>query len=165
MIKIREAIPNDAGAFIKFLDQLDTETKFMLYEPGERRTKEENFKKKIEESNKGSLLLVAENEDKIVGFLSADRGHTNRIKHSAYIVIGILKDFRGMGIGKRFFEELDKWAIQNWVLRLELTVMKNNRNAIRLYEKMGFKIEGVKEKSCLVDGVFIDEYYMAKLLI
>ena len=165
MIKIRGATPSDAGAFLTFLNQLDRETKFMLYEPGERKANEENLRSKIEETNKDSLLLVAENEDKIVGFLSADRGHSNRIKHSAYIVIGILKDFRGKGIGNKFFEELDKWAIQSWVLRLELTVMKNNGNAIRLYEKVGFKIEGVKEKSCLVDGVFIDEYYMSKLLI
>jgi hypothetical protein len=29
---------------------------------------------------------------------------------------------------------------------------------------MGFEIEGVKKHSLLVDGAFVDEYYMGKLL-
>jgi hypothetical protein len=29
---------------------------------------------------------------------------------------------------------------------------------------MGFKIEGLKEKSIIVDGKYVDEYYMGKIL-
>ena len=50
------------------------------------------------------------------------------------------------------------------VTRLELTVECHNEAARRLYQKSGFQIEGVRQKSMLVDGRFIDEYYMAKLL-
>ena len=35
--------------------------------------------------------------------------------------------------------------------------------AKHLYEKNGFEIEGIKKKSMLVDGVYVDEFYMAKL--
>lgn len=163
MMKIREAKPDDSKKFLICLNQLDSETNFMLYEPGERSKNERDLKKKIEETNKHSLLLLVEDEKKIVGFLSADRGHVNRIKHSAYIVIGVLREFAGKGIGQRLFERLDKWVIENEIKRLELTVMINNELAIKLYKKMGFKIEGTKEKSCLVNGEFVDEYYMAKL--
>ena len=31
-------------------------------------------------------------------------------------------------------------------------------------KKMGFEIEGTKRDSLRVDGVYVDEYYMAKLL-
>lgn len=41
--------------------------------------------------------------------------------------------------------------------------MTNNKVAIKLYEKTGFKIEGVKEKASVVDGKYVDEYYMARL--
>ena len=34
----------------------------------------------------------------------------NRIAHSAYIVVGILKDYRGIGIGTEFFRRLHDWA-------------------------------------------------------
>lgn len=33
----------------------------------------------------------------IVGFLSAERGVPNRIRHTAYIVVGIRKAFQGIG--------------------------------------------------------------------
>ncbi|ABR47654.1 GCN5-related N-acetyltransferase [Alkaliphilus metalliredigens QYMF] len=164
MIKVRRADAKDAKEYLMFLHKLDSETSFMLYEPGERDTNEEDLKRKIHETNENSLLLVAESREKIVGFLSADREHVNRIKHSAYIVIGVRQSFRGKGVGKRLFEELDKWAMENGIIRLELTVMINNENGITLYRKMGFRVEGIKEKSCLVKGELVDEYYMAKIL-
>ncbi|SDY92671.1 Acetyltransferase (GNAT) family protein [Evansella caseinilytica] len=162
MVQIRQAVPDDAKEFLSFLLTLDQETSFMLYEPGERTTGEAELKQKIEKTREHSLLLVAEGGEKIVGFLSASRGNVNRIKHSAYVVVGILNNYRGMGVGGRLFEELDTWAVNHGVSRLELTVMTKNEQAIKLYKKMGYKVEGIKEKSCFVNGEFVDEYYMAK---
>ena len=45
----------------------------------------------------------------------------NRIAHSAYIVVGILTDYRGKGIRTKFFKSLNVWAEENRVVRLELT--------------------------------------------
>jgi RimJ/RimL family protein N-acetyltransferase len=42
--------------------------------------------------------------------------------------------------------------------------MAHNSGAIALYKKMGFEIEGTKNHSLIVDGMYIDEYYMAKLV-
>ena len=164
-MNIRKINIDDTENYLDMLKQLDNETKYMMYEAGERKTSIEEMRLSIQnivDTNK--LLLVAEEEGKIIGFLSANKGFANRIKHSAYIVIGILKDYRGKKIGTRLFEELFQWAASNKITRLELTVMTNNENAIRLYKKMGFKVEGLKEKSLIVDGNYIDEYYMSKLL-
>lgn len=162
---IREIEVKDANKFLAMLKQLDNETKNMLFEPEERKTVVEELETKIKDiKNSKSLILVAETFDDIVGFLSVDRGFANRIKHSAYIVIGILKEHRGKHIGTKLFEEMEKWAVKNGITRLELTVMTHNASGIRLYEKMGFKKEGLKEKSLVVDGKYIDEYYMGKIL-
>ena len=32
-----------------------------------------------------------------------------------------------------------------------------------LHQKMAFQIEGIKKDSLLVDGVYVDEYYMGKI--
>ncbi len=103
-------------------------------------------------------------DDKIVGYIRAERGKYRRVFHTAYIVVGILRDYSGKGIGTRLFENLDKWAGENGVRRLELTVECHNHAARHLYEKSGFKIEGIRAGSMLVDGNFVDEYYMAKIL-
>ncbi len=39
-----------------------------------------------------------------------------------------------------------------------------NDGAIHLYKKNGFVIEGVKRKSMILDGSYVDEYYMARIL-
>ena len=78
--------------------------------------------------------------------------------------MGILKDYRGQGIGSLFFEQLEKWAAENGISRMELTVECTNTAAIRLYEKSGFKIEGTRLRSMKVNGCFVDEYYMGYIL-
>lgn len=162
---IREAEMKDAEQFLKMLKQLDTETKFMLYDPGERKTTIDDIKKKIENSREtNSLILAAEQNGTITGYLTAEREPHNRVLHCAYIVVGILKDYRGMGIGTQLFEKLEAWARSSGITRLELTAMTHNETAVGLYQKMGFEIEGIRKNAMTVDGEYVDEYYMGRVL-
>jgi len=161
---IRSIRINDAEKFLNMLKKLDRETKNMMFQPGERKTTVKDMKKKIEESLKSdSLILVAEKETEIIGYISIKRGFAERIKHSGYVVIGVLKNYWGKGIGSKLLVYGEKWARENKITRLELTVMTHNIKAIELYEKIGFKKEGVKIKSLIIDGEYIDEHYMSKI--
>jgi Acetyltransferases, including N-acetylases of ribosomal proteins len=161
---IRKAKLEDANNLLSMLLALDKETKYMLLEPNERDNDVSRLQGMIHQSIDGSnLLLVAEEEENVVGFLSAQRGMLKRIEHTAYIVVGIREIHRGKGIGTNFFSELNLWAKENLITRLELTVMCPNIVAKHLYEKNGFEIEGIKKKAMLVDGEYVDEFYMAKL--
>lgn len=154
----------DAERFWEMLNQLDHETEYMLYEPGERTKNIARMEAVIENSATGNdFLLAAEVDGKIVGYIWAQRGNLNRIVHSAYIVCGILKNYRGQGIGTEFFKQLDLWAEKENITRLELTVICENEIAKRLYEKKGFEIEGIKRNSVFRDGKYLDEFYMAKI--
>ena len=79
------------------------------------------------------------------------------------MVIGIQKNYCNKKIGTKLFQKLDEWAIQNEIIRLELTVECGNKLAIRLYEKSGFAIEGIKKKTMYVNGKYVDEYMMSKI--
>jgi len=162
---IRKIETKDSEKFLNMLKQLDNETTNMMWEPGERKTTIDEMDSDINNiCNSKSLRLVAEDKGHIIGFLSSERGFAKRISHRAYIVIGILRDYRGKKIGVKLFEELEKWALENRVTRLELTVMEHNEGAIKLYKKMGFKKEGLKENSLIVDGKYVAEYYMGKII-
>lgn len=110
-----------------------------------------------------SLILGAEADGELAGYLAVEGGIFSRNRHSAYIVTGILKQYQGKGIGGTLFREMDRWARQCGLVRLDLTVMRHNEAAVSLYAKQGFEIEGVKPKSLLVDGELVDEYYMGKI--
>ena len=47
--------------------------------------------------------------------------------------------------------------------RVELFVRTDNSRAMRLYEKLGFTVEGVLRRHLLIDGVFRDSYLMSIL--
>ncbi|MFJ5761058.1 GNAT family N-acetyltransferase [Neobacillus sp. NPDC093182] len=162
----REITPNDAGSLINLLKQVESESKFMLFEPGERKMSGEEQAKRIEVMRKSdnSTIFIAEEDEQLIGYLIAMGGNATRNKHSVYIVIGILAQWRGLGIGTILFEQLEKWAKEHNVHRLELTVVTQNQAGLQLYKKMGFEIEGTKRQSLYIDGKFVDEFYMSKLL-
>ena len=109
-------------------------------------------------------MVVAEHDGRLVGALQAFGGNFRRNWHNVYIVIGILQAFTGQGIGTQLFQKLEEWAKQRHIHRLELTVMTHNTAGAALYKKQGFTIEGTKRHSLLINGQYVDEFYMAKLL-
>ena len=139
----------------------------MMYEPNERKINISQLENKFLKPSTELLTLLIDDTDHscIGGFLCAQRGMYNKIKHSAYIVIGMLKQYGHKGYGTNMFKLLDKWAISNNITRLELTVVSENINAVQLYEKVGFKKEGIKKNSLIIDGKYADEFYMSKILL
>ncbi len=166
MAVIREIKENDAEDFLSLCRQLDEESRFMLLEPGERKTTQQEQAQRIVDilSSSNQMIFVAEETGRLVGYLSAIGESFARNRHTAYIVIGILEDFTGKGIGTALFERLETWAREHGIHRLELSVMVHNQRGLGLYRKMGFEIEGTKRDSLLVDGSYVDEYYMSKLI-
>ena len=138
----------------------------MLFEPDERKTtvEEQIGRTRFLLSQENQTILIAENNGEIIGFLGAFGGGCRRNYFSAHIVMGILQKFVGQGIGKELFSALEIWAKEKKLRRLELTVMAHNERAVSLYKKAGFEIEGIKKDSLFVNGKFVDEYYMGKIL-
>lgn len=165
-MNIRQIKESDAKEFANFQQKLDQQTTYMLYEPNEcPRTEKkalERIKKTISPNN--NAIFVAEIDGIIVGSIAGMREHMNRIKHRMYIVAGILEQYQSMGIGTRLLQALEKWAFENRIHRMYLTVLTKNIKGVGLYKKMGFKIEGTLRDSIFLDGKFEDEYTMAKII-
>ena len=165
-IDIREIEVSDAERFLRLSNKIDGETKFMMFEQGERLTTLEEQRDIIKQviSKSNDIIFVADDNGDLVGYIGAYGGEFKRNSHSIYIVIGIRYEYTGKGIGTSLFVKLDEWAGKHKIHRLELTAISNNLSAIALYKKMGFEIEGIKKHSLCVDSSYVDEYYMAKLI-
>ena len=167
MIEYKPMTPDYIPSLWTFLNRLDSQTDFMMYEPNERprRTTQSQLQSYIQSSviNGEDCIYIALDSGNIIGYIHAERGKFNRTRHTAYIVAGVLQSYRGKGIGTALFDRIDRWARENRIARLELTVECRNETAKRLYEKAGFTVEGTRKGSMCVNGKYIDEYYMAKL--
>ncbi len=166
MAVVRQIRETDTAPFLELCQKLDHETQFMMLEPGERSTRLEEQSQQIRDIllRDNQTILVAEVGGELVGYVAALGGDFRRNRHCAHVVTGVLQGFCGKGIGARLFSELEQWARRHGVHRLELTVMAHNDKAINLYRKMGYEIEGSRRDSLLVNGSYVDEYYMGKLL-
>ncbi|PTY80617.1 GNAT family N-acetyltransferase [Heyndrickxia sporothermodurans] len=164
-MNIRVIQQTDALAFAQLCKEID-ESGFMLYEPGERVIDLEKEEKRIENflNDDRSIILVAEDDEKLIGYIVAIGGSVKRTRHSANLVLGVKENYRGRGVASRLFESLFAWAKEKRFTRLELSVIKDNVKAVNLYRKMGFIIEGEKVHSLIIDGKPVNEYYLYKLL-
>jgi RimJ/RimL family protein N-acetyltransferase len=168
IVRIRKITPDDAEAFLRLCHRLDQETHFMLLEPDERTLTPDEQRQALERlaASGREMIFVAEDEQsgELVGYLAIRGGTFRREQHRASLVVGVVQAFSGQGIGSRLFQEMERWAPQRGLHRLELTVMVHNQRALALYRKQGFLIEGTRRHALFVDGQYVDEYYMAKLL-
>jgi RimJ/RimL family protein N-acetyltransferase len=112
----------------------------------------------------GGFVLVADGGGDLVGLATATRGHHPARRGAAEIGIGVRASARGRGIGRALMLGVEHWASNAGIRRLHLSVVTTNAPAIALYRGLGFAEEGVLRASAEVDGVFVDELAMAKLL-
>jgi len=117
--------------------------------------------------DKRCLALVAEvgagKTRKIVGNLTLTRyGSVEKTRHVRVLGMLVAKGYRGMGIGTKLIAYALEWArSQKDVEKVVLGVFSSNKRAFRLYERFGFKVEGVKRRHYIIAGNHADEIDMA----
>ncbi len=101
-----------------------------------------------------------------MGSLTLDRyGNVKKTRHVRVLGMLVIKGYRGQGIGTKLVAHALEWAkAQPAVEKVVLGVFSDNRRAVRLYEKFGFKVEGVKRKHYYIAGRHADEIDMAFFL-
>jgi Acetyltransferases, including N-acetylases of ribosomal proteins len=165
-LQIRPIQVDDAAAFLELCKQLDRESSLMMLEPDERTSSLEEVQERIASvlACSNSTILVIDTGAGLCGYIEAEGGSFRRNRHSAILVVGIVQAYAGRGLGRKLFEAIEEWGRQNGIHRLELTVQAHNERAVHLYRRCGFEIEGTRRHSLLVDGFYVDEYALAKLI-
>ncbi len=124
---------------------------------------EELIKEKIINRGKNQYWYVAEENGKVIG-LGILMNHGNlRRKHVGVITLMVNSDYQNKGIGSLLMDKLINLSESLNIIRLELCVFRDNYKAINLYKKFGFKEEGIKIKSALKNGEYVDEIIMARI--
>ena len=96
-------------------------------------------------NNPDMRLFVAEDDDKIIGFLwgilrdAPDTAfHTPR-RFLIVDMIGVSEVYRGKGVGRALMDEAEKWAKAQGITQSELSVWDFNEGARAMYGKMGYE--------------------------
>ena len=115
-------------------------------------------------ASENEAMLVCLVEGKVVGNCQIGWKTGIKTRHRADVAIALLKEYWNQGIGTRLFQELIRIAEENEnILQMELEFVEGNTRARALYEKMGFRIAGIKPNAIrLKDGTMLNEYYMIR---
>lgn len=99
-------------------------------------------KEKIEEDIKKNKVYLVKVEEKIVGsfILTLDKE-----KKTIYLgKLAIIPEYEGKGIGSKCLRFIEQYVKENDINLIELDVYEKSTNAIKFYEKNGYKIIGEK---------------------
>jgi RimJ/RimL family protein N-acetyltransferase len=164
---IRPAVPDDAVGMLELMRSVADEAhNGILYSRGDSLRTLEEQRKLIEQrmASGNSMMLLAEAEGQIIGYISCIGGIINATKHTVGLAIMVNKEWRGKGIGTALMERIIEWAHGNPIIhRVELEVFTINPRAAHIYEKLGFQLEGIKRQVYFKDGQFVDAKVMAMI--
>lgn len=109
-------------------------------------------------------ILIAKNKGKeIVGHIDLRSYDQNYSHHRAVLGMGVHRDYRKMGVGSLLVESIITWAKNETALeRIDLQVLSNNKQAVRLYKKLQFKDIGMVEDMFRIDGESLNYIMMTK---
>jgi ribosomal protein S18 acetylase RimI-like enzyme len=100
---------------------------------------------------------------KIVGWCDIASFNRPAFAHSGVLRMGIRKEYRGIGLGKKLMQIVLDKGREMGMTRVELDVREDNESAIKLYEKFGFVVEGLKRNACKTEGIYSNVLVMGLL--
>lgn len=164
---IRNPRDEDIQGMLDYLYISAGETEFILRYPEEcsKYTPEEEktlFDRMNASDNEAMLVCLV--DGKVAGNCQIRWTKGIKTRHRATVAIALLKEYWNQGIGTRMFQELIRIAEENPnILQMELEFVEGNVRARALYEKMGFRITGVRPNAIrLKDGTLLNEYMMIR---
>lgn len=155
----------DAPAYKAFKVTICRETDFLTWTGNEVAAKEREFFTQWilqEDRTPWAFWLIAEEEGKIVGDVRLKGSDLARCAHSGEIYVALCKSHWGTGLAKKLIREAERWAKQNSMTQLTLSVMAGNARAISFYKRAGFVEDGLRKSRYKVNGKAVDELMMRK---
>lgn len=163
----RTPSPADAAEMVEYMRRTAGETDYLLRTPEEvimTDSEEKAFLNHIAESEY-DCMIVCTVDGKLAGNCQISRHNKRKNRHRADVMIALLEEFWGLGIGTAMFREMISLAKQWGLMQLELEVIEGNERAIGLYQKMGFATVAATPNAIrLPDGTLLKEFLMVKTL-
>lgn len=109
-------------------------------------------------------IYYALDQDRVVGWCDVFPEQNPRQSHRGYLGMGLLREYRGQGLGSKLLTAVLEHAKNFGLEKVELQVYTTNTAAVALYEKFAFEKEGLIKKFRKLDGQYFDCLAMAKFL-
>lgn len=141
---LRPAAQDDAQTIIQAVDSVAREGRYFLRSRFEMDVEKEqaHIRKATEQGNLFLLAVLDEPDGQLVGWVTLFRAQQEFRQHNAELGMGVLRGYRGIGVGAALMEVALHWAAEHDIEKVNLGVRASNTRAQTLYRKFGFVPEG-----------------------
>jgi putative acetyltransferase len=158
---IRQIELADAESFRECLDAVARERKYLAQIEAPPIEKVREFVAQSVEQDAAQYVAVL--DGRVVGWCDVLAQWPYAMQHVGTLGMGVHEAFRGQGLGRALIGRTLAHALKNQIYRVSLSAREDNLRAIRLYEDVGFKHEGLAPCALRFDGVFHAAVRMALL--
>lgn len=158
-VSLRPAGPEDAEGYRNAVRAVGQERRYLATIDGYSLNDTTAYLTRLRAENSPALVAVA--DAGIVGWCDICRRPGVGFAHAGTLGMGVVRQWRGQGIGRQLMEQSLALARDSGFERIELIVYSDNEAAKRLYDSVGFKLEGTKQNARKIDGQYQDELVMA----
>jgi len=156
--------PEQAQDIINYLNLVGGESDYLLFGKNEFPTSAADEAKIIAnwKSSGRNLMLRGLINNEVVSVLTLNRPNRPRLKHLGQMGISVRKDYWNLGVGSQMISSMFEWIKENALDLTKITfeVVDENKTALALYEKFGFKKEGLKTRCSYVNGKYYNNVIM-----
>lgn len=162
-IYLRPLERSDAAVLQPWFNDPDVTCFTLRYRPISLQEEEQYIEHISKQEQNIVLLIVCREDDRIMGVTSLHQINYKNRNATFGITIGD-KSCWGMGFGTEATELILQYSFQILNLhRVTLHVFEYNPRAIHIYEKLGFKKEGILREETFWDGKYHDTIVMGLL--
>ena len=164
---LRAPRESDAEEMLEYLRTASGETDFLASYPEELKFTAEGERAYLENNldSPNTMMLVCEVDGKIAGNSQIVFMSSLKTRHRAAVMIGLLREYWGLGIGSALFREMGREAREHGTAQLELEMIEGNDRALALYRSAGFETMAEHPDAFrLRDGTSRAAVFMRKVL-
>lgn len=161
---IRPVTPNDAEGIVAFWNPIILEGKYTIFTEPFSAEAERQYILNMSDRDIFHVAVDVKN-DRIVGFQSmSPHSPFPAMRHVATIGTYVDSAYRRRGIAKKLYPVSFSAAIAKGFTKIFAQVRGDNPNALAAYQKHGFTIVGIAKNHAKINGHYIDEILIEKLL-
>jgi len=159
-VTVRQARQEDISGVIGVIRQVTSEKKYVVAESVEQQLSGDSTL--VDTDLENQHFFVATVDDEVIGWCGLEIPKMDKLSHTAELTLGVLEEYRGMGIGDILLERGLEWAEDNGLHKVYNSIPSVNESAIEFLKEHGWKKEAIRTDHYRIDGEFVDEVMMER---
>lgn len=105
--------------------------------------------------------FVALVEGEVIGWVHLEGRDVDKLDHVVYLTMGLLDEYRGLGIGSKLMDRAVTWAGKHGYDKVASNVPASNESAIDFLKETGWEQEGIRPDHYNIDGQLVGEVLLS----